>query len=74
MDEQKYKDLEEKYELLRRENSNNSEIADAFCEYIESHSREVAEYIAELLVRADSAQFELACLKADTKKREAANA
>ena len=68
--EQKYKELEEKFEALKRENENNCELAEAFCEYIATHSREIAEYIADLIVKADSAQFELACMKADMKKKE----
>ena len=71
-EQDKYKELEEKFNALRRENEENSEIAEAFCEYIATHSREIAEYIADLIVKADSAQFELACYKAETKKREVA--
>ena len=72
--EQKYKELEEKFEALKRENENNCELAEAFCEYIATHSREIAEYIADLIVKADASAFELACLKADMKKKETRDA
>ena len=72
--EQKYKELEEKFEALKRENENNCELAEAFCEYIATHSREIAEYIADLIVKADASAFELACLKTDMKKKETPNA
>lgn len=69
--DKKYKALEERFETLKRENENNCELAETFCEYIATHSREIAEYIADLIVKADASAFELACMKADMKKKEA---
>lgn len=68
--DKKYKDLEERFETLKRENEKNCEIAEAFCEYIATHSREIAEYIADLIVKADASALELACQKTDMKKKE----
>ena len=70
--DKKYKELEEKFNALRRENEENSEIVEVFCEYIANHSREIAVYMADLMMKADSAQFELACYKAEAKKRDVA--
>ena len=70
-EQDKYKALEDRFETLKRENENNCELAEAFCEYIATHSREIAEYIADLIVKADASAFELACMKADMKKKEA---
>ena len=68
--DKKYKELEEKFNALRRENEENSEIVEVFCEYIATHSREIAVYMADLMMKADASAFELACLKMDLKKKE----
>ena len=72
--DKKYKELEEKFNALRRKNEENSEIVEVFCEYIVNNSREVAVFMADLMMKAEAAQFELACIKADAKKREVHNA